>query len=91
MCVPQAVANPNARLGSLRTLDLKLSSSAATSTSAHAPMPEMQSLPRRVRARLPRLHGTAPATSLNTEPNAPAPNAVGHQKTKSEPLPRGPQ
>ena len=82
MCVPQAVANPNARLGSLRTHDLKLSCSAATSTSAQAPMLEMQSLPRHVRAQVPRLHGTAPATSLNTDFTAPAPNVVGHQEIK---------
>jgi hypothetical protein len=71
--VPQAVANPNAMLGSLRTHDLKLSCSAATSTSAQAPMPEMQSLLLHVRAQLPRLHGTAPATSLHTDLTAPAP------------------
>jgi hypothetical protein len=36
-------------------------------------MPEMQSLRRHVRAQLPRLHGTAPATILDTDPTAPAP------------------
>ena len=82
MCVRQAVANPNARLGSLRTHDLKLSCSAATATSEHSPMPEMQSNPRHVRAQLPRLHGTAPATSLNTDLTAPAPNDAGHKRTK---------
>jgi len=91
MCVPQADANPNARLGSLRTHDLKLSSSAATATSEHSPMPEMQSNPRHVRAQLPRLHGTAPATSLNTNQTALAPKLSTTKRPKREPLLLGPQ
>ena len=73
MCVPQAVANSNAMLGSRRTHDLKLSCSAETATSAQPPMPEMQILRRHVRTQLPRLLGTAPATSVNMDATAPAP------------------
>ena len=91
MCVPHAVANPNARLGSLRTHDLKLSSSAATATAAQAPMLEMQDVRRHVRAQHRRLRGTALATSLNTNPTAPAPMLSVTKRPKIEPLPRGPQ
>ena len=47
MCVPQAVANQDARLGSLRTHDLKLSCSVATATSAQAQelLPFLRSVP----------------------------------------------
>ena len=91
MCVPQAVANPNARLGSLRTHDLKFSCSAATETSAQAPMLEMQDVRRHVRAQYRRLHGTALATSLNTNPTAPAPMLSATKRPTNDPLPRRPQ
>jgi hypothetical protein len=77
--------------GSLRTLDLKLRFSAATATSAQAPMPEMQGFWRHVRDQLPRLPGTAPATSLNTNQTALAPKLSPTKRPKREPLLLGPQ
>ncbi len=54
-------------------------------------MPEMQGFRRHVRDQLPRLPGTAPATSLNTNQTALAPKLSTTKRPKREPLQLGPQ